>query len=68
MASGEPCTAGWKSDRIILAFIEGFGGKWVELLKEAVPEGSHMALLRHAGYLLGIGALQDIQSGAQALA
>jgi putative tryptophan/tyrosine transport system substrate-binding protein len=52
---------------LFFAFIEGFGGKWVELLKEAVPEVSQVALLRHAGYLLGTGALKDIQSAAQAL-
>jgi len=46
---------------------EGFGGKWVEFLKEAVPEVSHVALLHHSGNLLGTGALKDIQSAAQAL-
>ena len=40
---------------LFFAFIEGFGGKWVELLKGAVPEVSHAALLRHAGHLLGTG-------------
>ena len=52
---------------IFFAFSEGFGGKWVELLKEAVPEVSHVAFLHHASTQLGTGSAQDIQSAAQAL-
>ena len=29
------------------AFSEGFGGKWVEFLKKAVPEASQVAFLQH---------------------
>jgi hypothetical protein len=28
------------------AFSEGFSGKWMEFLKEAVPEASHVAFLQ----------------------
>jgi putative ABC transport system substrate-binding protein len=47
------------------AFSEGFGGKWVEFLKEAVPEASHVAFLQHPASL-GAWLVQDIQSAAQA--
>jgi putative ABC transport system substrate-binding protein len=48
------------------AFSEGFGGKWVEFLKEAVPEASHVAFLQHPASS-GVWLVQDIQSAAQAL-
>ncbi|MGH8063868.1 MAG: ABC transporter substrate binding protein, partial [Candidatus Entotheonellia bacterium] len=49
------------------AFSEGFGGKWVELLAEAVPEMSRMAVLRHAGSPPHPTYDKDIPAAAQAL-
>jgi putative ABC transport system substrate-binding protein len=49
------------------AFNEGFGGKWVELLKEAVPAVAHVAYLQHASTQLGIREEHDIAVAAQAL-
>jgi putative ABC transport system substrate-binding protein len=49
------------------AFLEGFGGKWVELLKETVPEVTHLALLHHPSTVLGTGYGKDILIAAQAL-
>jgi putative tryptophan/tyrosine transport system substrate-binding protein len=49
------------------AYSEGFGGKWVELLKEVVPAVSHVAFLHHARTQLGTGPAKDIQVAAQAL-
>jgi putative tryptophan/tyrosine transport system substrate-binding protein len=48
------------------AFSEGFGGKWVEFLKAAVPEVSRVAVLEHADHL-GLGHMHDIQHAAEAL-
>jgi putative tryptophan/tyrosine transport system substrate-binding protein len=47
------------------AYSEGFGGKWVELLAEAVPGVSHVAFLR----LAALPSLyeRDLQIAAQAL-
>ena len=52
---------------IFFAFSEGFGGKWVELLKEVVPAVSPVAFLHHAHTQLGTGSAPDIQRAAQAL-
>ena len=52
---------------IFFAFSEGFGGKWVEILKEVVPEVSHIAFPHHVRTQLGTEYVQDIQSAAQAL-
>jgi putative tryptophan/tyrosine transport system substrate-binding protein len=51
------------------AFSEGFGGKWVELLKECVPAVSRVAFLHYAANPLSTWApmLQDVQNAAQAL-
>jgi ABC-type uncharacterized transport system substrate-binding protein len=53
------------------AFSEGFGGKWVEFLKEVVPAGSQVAYLHYdyAANPQGTSArmLQDVQHAAQAL-
>jgi putative tryptophan/tyrosine transport system substrate-binding protein len=49
------------------AFSEGFGGKWVELLKEAVPELVYVAFLCHVSQVPGEVYMQDIQSAAQRL-
>jgi putative ABC transport system substrate-binding protein len=49
------------------AYSEGFGGKWVEFLKEAVPAATHVALLHHPSTQLSTRTAQDIQSAAQAL-
>ena len=48
------------------AFSEGFGGKWVEFLKEAVPEASQVAFLQHPASS-GAWLVHDIQRAAQAL-
>ena len=48
------------------AFSEGFGGKWVEFLKGAVPEASHVAFLQHPASS-GAWLVHDIQRAAQAL-
>lgn len=48
------------------AFSEGFGGKWVELLKEAVPEAARVALLLYPDQF-GAGYVHDIQHAAEAL-
>ena len=52
---------------IFFAFSEGFGEKWVELLKEVFPEVSQVAFLHHASTQLGTGSAPDIQRAAQAL-
>ena len=49
------------------AFSEGFGGKWVQFLKEAVPALAHVAFLGHADNRPGTGYVPDIQRAAQAL-
>jgi len=49
------------------AFSEGFGGKWVEFLKEAVPAVTQVALLHHPSTDLGTGSGKDIPMAAQAL-
>jgi putative ABC transport system substrate-binding protein len=49
------------------AFSEGFGGKWVELLAEAVPKVSRVAVLRHAASPLHPTYNKDLPAAAQAL-
>jgi putative tryptophan/tyrosine transport system substrate-binding protein len=49
------------------AFSEGFGGKWVELLAQAVPEMTRVAVLRHAGSPPHPTYHKDIPAAAQAL-
>jgi putative tryptophan/tyrosine transport system substrate-binding protein len=51
------------------AFSEGFGGKWVELLKEAAPAVSQVAFLHYAANPLSTWApmRHDVQNAAQAL-
>jgi putative ABC transport system substrate-binding protein len=46
---------------------EGFGGKWVELLTEAVPGISHVAVLRNAANPASAPFLREMQSAAQGL-
>jgi putative ABC transport system substrate-binding protein len=48
------------------AFSEGFGGKWVEFLKETVPNVSQVAFLQHPASG-GTWLVHDIQRAAQAL-
>lgn len=48
-----------------LAFEEGLGGKWVQLLKEAVPKVSRVAVLRSA--TTSPAYLSALQSAVQAL-
>jgi len=49
-----------------LAFEEGFAGKWVELLKEAVPRASRVAVLSDQASLVR-GSLRDMETAATAL-
>jgi len=49
-----------------LAFEEGFAGKWVELLKEAVPRASRVAVLFDQASLVR-GSLRDMETAATAL-
>ena len=46
---------------------EGFEGKGLELLKEAVPEVSHMAILRDVAIGIGLARRKDLQATAAAL-
>ena len=45
----------------------GFGGKWVELLKEAVPGVAHVAVLSNSADPQAAPLVQDIQAAAQKL-
>lgn len=45
----------------------GFGGKWMELLKEAVPGVSHAAVLWNSANPASREAVQEIQASAQTL-
>jgi putative ABC transport system substrate-binding protein len=49
------------------AISEGFTGKWVELLKEAVPQASRVAVLLEPTALLTATRWQEMQHAAQAL-
>lgn len=46
---------------------EGFGGKWVELLKEAVPSISRVAVLWHSANQSSAQAAEEIQAAARTL-
>jgi putative ABC transport system substrate-binding protein len=50
-----------------LAFEEGFAGKWVELLKEAVPRASRMFVLFDQASVSRERALRDIETAATVL-
>ena len=50
-----------------LAFEEGFAGKWVELLKEAVPRASRMAVLFDQASAAREPSLRDMETAAAAL-
>lgn len=45
----------------------GFAGKWVELLKEAVPDVSHIAVLSNSASSIGTEQVRDIQAAARTL-
>jgi putative ABC transport system substrate-binding protein len=45
----------------------GFAGKWVELLKEAVPNVSHVAVLRNSANPASAPLVREIQSAARTL-
>jgi putative ABC transport system substrate-binding protein len=49
------------------ALAEGFAGKWVELLKEAIPNASRLAVLRGPGGPVSTIQVKDAQVAAQAL-
>jgi putative ABC transport system substrate-binding protein len=46
---------------------EGFGGKWVELLKEVAPDLSHVAPLVNASNPASVPLVPEMQSAAQTL-
>jgi len=50
-----------------LAVGEGFSGKWVELLKEAVPKVARMAVLRNPAHPVGEVFLKEMQAAGRAL-
>jgi putative ABC transport system substrate-binding protein len=50
-----------------LALGEGFAGKWVELLKEAVPQVARVAVLRNPTHPVAETFLRETQAAAQAL-
>ena len=50
-----------------VAFEEGFAGKWVELLKEAVPRASRMAVLFDQASAARERSLRDMETAATAL-
>ena len=45
----------------------GFGGKWVELLKEALPGATHFAVLRNSASPIGAPYVREVQAAAKAL-
>jgi putative ABC transport system substrate-binding protein len=45
----------------------GLGGKWVELLKEAVPRLSHVAALANAANPAGAASVREIEAAARTL-
>jgi putative ABC transport system substrate-binding protein len=45
----------------------GLGGKWVELLKEAVPNISHAAVLENSASPIGAPYVREIEAAARAL-
>jgi putative tryptophan/tyrosine transport system substrate-binding protein len=50
-----------------LALGEGFAGKWVELLKEAVPQVARVAVLRNPAHPVAETFLRETQAASQAL-
>jgi putative ABC transport system substrate-binding protein len=52
---------------VALAVGEGFSGKWVELLKEAVPPLSRVAVLRNPAHPVSEVFLREMQAAGQAL-
>jgi putative tryptophan/tyrosine transport system substrate-binding protein len=50
-----------------VAFEEGFAGKWVELLREAVPRASRVAVLFNPAGPASGGALREMETAATAL-
>jgi len=51
---------------VALAVGEGFSGKWVELLKEAVPKVARIAVLRNPAHLLSEVFLKEMQAAGRA--
>jgi putative ABC transport system substrate-binding protein len=52
---------------VALALGEGFSGKWVELLKEAVPKVGRVAVLRNPAHPLAEVFLRETQAAGRAL-
>jgi putative tryptophan/tyrosine transport system substrate-binding protein len=52
---------------VALALGEGFSGKWVELLKEAVPKVGRVAILRNPAHPLAEVFLRETQAAGRAL-
>ena len=45
----------------------GFGGKWVELLKDAIPNVSHVAVLRNSANPANAPIVREVQAAARTL-
>jgi putative ABC transport system substrate-binding protein len=50
-----------------LAYGDGFAGKWMELLKEAVPEVSHVAALWSSSNAAAVRFVKELETAAQKL-
>ena len=48
-------------------FVSGLSGKWLELLKEAVPEVTHIAVLVHPRNPMTASMVRDVESAARSL-
>jgi putative ABC transport system substrate-binding protein len=46
---------------------QGFAGKWVDLLNEAVPDVSHVAVLWNSAHLASARSVREVQTAARAL-
>jgi len=52
---------------VALALGEGFSGKWVELLKEAIPTVAKVAVLQNPTHPIAAVSLREMQAAGQAL-
>ncbi len=70
VASGIVASLGRPGGNITGAAIgvgEGFAGKWVELLKEAVPSVSHVAALTNPANPASLGSVREMEAAARTL-
>jgi putative ABC transport system substrate-binding protein len=71
----DPVGAGWVQSLArpggnatgFINFEYGLSGKWIELLKQIAPSIAHVAVLRSATTVAGIGQFAAVQSGAHSL-